>query len=225
MADHRATWARLREVAWQRYPDDDRAAEAAARALFDPEEVSYAVDLDARAEEQGILDSARAATCLRGELREELRAEGSGASGTEEEYVHLDNDDLAYLKLPIDKEAVESAAKQRVLMVPFEMQRHDKAVRRLMAAERRAADDDLVAPHQSARQSAYLYNLGAVDKARAVAAGQRPQEDRARVEAERRLQAERARAAELARVCEHQYPVPSYYADARIAEDAQHHRQ
>jgi hypothetical protein len=53
MADHRATWARLREVVWQRYPDDDMAAEAAARALFDAEEAtSYAADLDAREEEQ-----------------------------------------------------------------------------------------------------------------------------------------------------------------------------
>jgi hypothetical protein len=52
MADHRATWARLREVARQRYPDDDMAAEAAARALFDAEEAaSYAADLDVLAEE------------------------------------------------------------------------------------------------------------------------------------------------------------------------------
>jgi hypothetical protein len=83
MADHRATWARLREVARQRYPDDDLAAEAAARVLFDAEEAaSYAANLDARAEEQGILDTARAAMRLRGELREELRAEGFGAGGT-----------------------------------------------------------------------------------------------------------------------------------------------
>jgi hypothetical protein len=120
MADHRATWVRLREVARQRYPDDDMAAEAAARALFDAEEAaSYAADLDARVEEQDVLDTARAATCLGGELREELRAEGSDAGGTEEEYVHLDDinlnddldvDDLAYLELPTDEEAAESAA-------------------------------------------------------------------------------------------------------------------
>jgi hypothetical protein len=48
MADYRATWVRLREVARQRYPDDDMAAEAVARALFDTEEAaSYAADLDA----------------------------------------------------------------------------------------------------------------------------------------------------------------------------------
>jgi hypothetical protein len=80
----------------QRYPDDDLASEAVARVLFDAEEAaSYAADLDARAEEQGVLDTARDATRLRGELREELRAEGSGAGGTKEEYVHLDDDDLA----------------------------------------------------------------------------------------------------------------------------------
>jgi hypothetical protein len=73
MADHRATWARLREVARQRYPDDDLAAEVAARALFDAEEMAaYSADQDAQAEEQGVLDTARAATRLRGELREEL---------------------------------------------------------------------------------------------------------------------------------------------------------
>jgi hypothetical protein len=73
MADHRATWARLREVARQRYPDDDLAAEVAARALFDAEEMAaYTADQDAQAEEQGVLDTARAATRLRGELREEL---------------------------------------------------------------------------------------------------------------------------------------------------------
>jgi hypothetical protein len=32
MADHRAPWARLREVARQRYPDDDMAAEEAAES-------------------------------------------------------------------------------------------------------------------------------------------------------------------------------------------------
>jgi hypothetical protein len=46
-------------------------------------------------------------------------ASGSSAGGTEEEYVHLDDadldddldtDDLAYLELPTDEEAAESAA-------------------------------------------------------------------------------------------------------------------
>jgi hypothetical protein len=136
----------------------------------------------------------------------------------------LDADDLAYLELPTDEEATESAAEQRALMASFETQRRDEAARRLMAAERRAAAD-LAATHQSARQSTYLCNLAAADEVRAVAAGRWPREDRARVEAEQRLQYERARAAELARVCEHQYPLPSYYADARIAEDAQRRRQ
>jgi hypothetical protein len=43
MADHRATWLKLRAVARQRYPDDDMVAGAAAGALFDKEEAtSYA---------------------------------------------------------------------------------------------------------------------------------------------------------------------------------------
>jgi hypothetical protein len=73
---------------------------------------------------------------------------GLDAGGTEEEYVHLDDtdldddldaDDLAYLELPTNEEAVESAAEQRALMASFETQRRDEAARRLMAAERRAA--------------------------------------------------------------------------------------
>jgi hypothetical protein len=48
MEDHRATWVRLREVAQRRYPDEDMAAKAAARALFDADEAaSYGADLDA----------------------------------------------------------------------------------------------------------------------------------------------------------------------------------
>jgi hypothetical protein len=84
------TWARLREVARQRYPDDDLATEAAARAHFDAEETAaYAAGLDAQVEEQGVLDTARTATRLRGELREELRAEGSSGSGTDTSQMYL----------------------------------------------------------------------------------------------------------------------------------------
>jgi hypothetical protein len=190
MADYRATWARLREVAQQRYPDDDLAAEATARALFDAEKAaSYAADLDARAEEQGVLDTRRTATRLRGKLREELWVEGSGTGGTEKEYLHLDDnnldaDDLAYLELPTDEVAAESAAEQKALMASFETQRRDDVARCLMATERRAAADDLAAAHQSARQSPYLRNLAAVDEARAAGARRRPQEDRAGVEGE-----------------------------------------
>jgi vacuolar-type H+-ATPase subunit B/Vma2 len=143
--------------------------------------------------------------------------ESSSAGGTKEEYVHLD-DDLAYLELPTNKEAVESAAEQRALMVSFETRRRHQSVRRLMAAERRAAADEMAALHRSAHQSAHRRNLAAVDEAKAA-------ENHATVVAERRLQAERARATELARVREHQYPLPSYYADASITEDAQHHWQ
>jgi hypothetical protein len=91
----------------------------------------------------------RAATRLRGELRWELRAEGSGASGDEEEYVHLDDDDLdddlAYLELPTDKEGMESAAEQRALMASFETHHRDESGRRLMATVQRAAAADLAA--------------------------------------------------------------------------------
>jgi hypothetical protein len=146
MADHQATWVRLREVARLRLPDDDVAAELAVRELFDAEEAAvYAADLDAQAEEQGVLDTVRATTRLRGELREELRAESSGTGGNKEEYVHLDTNDLAYLELPTDEEAAECAAEQGVLMASFEMHHHDESGRRLMAVERRAAVADLAA--------------------------------------------------------------------------------
>jgi hypothetical protein len=86
MADHQTTRVRLREVARQRFPDDDQAAENAARALFDAEEAAaYAVDLDAQEEQQDVLQTTRTATRLRGELRQELPAEGSGADGNDED--------------------------------------------------------------------------------------------------------------------------------------------
>jgi hypothetical protein len=56
--------------------------------------------------------------------------------------VHLDDDDLAYLELPTDEEAAESAAEQRA---SFKTHRCDKSGRRLMAAERWAATDDMAA--------------------------------------------------------------------------------
>jgi hypothetical protein len=54
MADHWVTWMRLRELARERFPDDDLAAKIAAREAFDAEETTaYAADLDAQVEEQG----------------------------------------------------------------------------------------------------------------------------------------------------------------------------
>jgi hypothetical protein len=40
MADHQATWARLREMVRERFPDDDLAAEIAAREAFNAEEAA-----------------------------------------------------------------------------------------------------------------------------------------------------------------------------------------
>jgi hypothetical protein len=165
MEDDRATWVRLREVARQRYPNDEHAAQVTARALFDAEEAAaYATDLDAQEEEQAVLGMARASTRLRGELREDLWAEGSGAGGNEDEYMHLgdddldydlDADDLAYLDLPTDAEAAESTIEQRALMALFKTQQRDESGRRLMAAKRRAATADLAASHQRARHSTH----------------------------------------------------------------------
>jgi hypothetical protein len=148
MSDHWATWVRLREEAWEWFPDDEVAAEIAAREAFDAEEMAaYAADLDAQVEAHVILDTAHGATRLRDEFHKELRAEGSGAGDNrnKEEYVHLDDDDLTYLELPTDEEAAEAAAEQRALMASYEMQRHNESTYRLMTAKRRAVDRMAVA--------------------------------------------------------------------------------
>jgi hypothetical protein len=65
MANHQATWVRLRELARECFPDDELAAKIAAREAFDAEEAAtYVIDMDAQAEEQGVLEVARAATHL-----------------------------------------------------------------------------------------------------------------------------------------------------------------
>jgi hypothetical protein len=184
------------------------------RSLFDAEEAAaYTADLDAQAEEQGVLDMARVATRLRGKLREELWAEGSGTGNTDEFLVggELEVGDVVGVKVLVEVGVValaESAAEQRALMASFETQHRDEAARCLLAAERRAAVDELAASHQNTRLSPYLRKLVAVHEARAASVGRRPQEDHTRVEAERRLQAEHARASELPRVRGHQYSCP-----------------
>jgi hypothetical protein len=107
MADHRVTWVRLREVAQQRFPNDDLAAEIAVRELFDAEEmVVYATDLDAQVEEQGVSGTSFVTSC--------------GRNSDDDEYVHVaDTDDLAYLELPTDEEAAKSTAEQKALMASF----------------------------------------------------------------------------------------------------------
>jgi hypothetical protein len=139
MSDHRATWVRLRKMSRHRFSYDPLAAEITVREAFDAEEsVAYAADLDAQVEEQGILEAARAAKRLLEELREELRGKGSGSGNEDDDYLHLDDDELDadfLAELPTDAEA---AAEQRALMSSFETQRRDQSARQLMAAERRA---------------------------------------------------------------------------------------
>jgi hypothetical protein len=95
MSDHRATWVRLRKMSRHRFSYDPLAAKIAVREAFDAEEsVAYAADLDAQVEEQGILEAARAAKRLLEELREELRGKGSGSGNEDDDYLHLDDDEL-----------------------------------------------------------------------------------------------------------------------------------
>jgi hypothetical protein len=166
---------RLRELARQRFPDDELAAEIEARELFNTEETAvYAIDLDAQVEEQGVLNTTRVMTRLQDELRDDLRAEGlgGGGNGNDDEYVHLDldydfdADDLAYLELPTDTEAAEATAEQRALMASFETQHGDQSARRLMVAERRAAVDRVVAAQQTVHHSAHRRNMAAAREVR-----------------------------------------------------------
>jgi hypothetical protein len=74
----------------------------------------------------------------------------------------LDADDLAYLEIPTDEEAVESTAEQRV---SFETQRYDEFAQHLMTAERMASTDRMAASQQRVRQSVDLYNMTAEARA------------------------------------------------------------
>jgi hypothetical protein len=64
-----------------------------------------------------------------------LREEGPGVGGNkvdDDEYFHLDNDDLDaddLADLPDYAEAEQAAAEQRVLMVSFETQRRNESAR------------------------------------------------------------------------------------------------
>jgi hypothetical protein len=111
------------EMARVRFPDDELAAEIAARKAFDVEEsATYVADLDAQVEEQGVLEAVRTAMRLREELREDLREKGLGASGNEvdDDYIHLDDaDDLN--DLPGDNEAEDAAAEQRTLVASLSL--------------------------------------------------------------------------------------------------------
>jgi hypothetical protein len=69
---------RLSELARERFPDDELATEIAVREAFGAEEsATYADDLDAQVEEQGVLKVVRIATHFQEELLEELREESS----------------------------------------------------------------------------------------------------------------------------------------------------
>jgi hypothetical protein len=145
MEDHCTTWARLRELARECFPDDEIAVEIAVRETFNVEE------------------AARAVTRLREELCEDLREEGHVADDPpdnsnkvdDEDYVNLDNDDL--VDLPDDAEAEEAVAKQRALMALVKMKCHDESARRFMVADRRVAR--LAMEQEAVGQSAHRRNM------------------------------------------------------------------
>jgi hypothetical protein len=83
MANHPDTWARIVEMVHTRFPDIEPTAQAFARFMYDTgETVAYAAaTLDTDNEEQAILDVARGAAQLRGELCAELRDKATAAEG------------------------------------------------------------------------------------------------------------------------------------------------
>jgi hypothetical protein len=86
-----------------------------------------------------------ATTRLREELPRELWEEGSsiGGNADNDDYVHLDNDDLDANFLADLPTIAEATAEQRALMASFEMQCCDQSAWQLMVAERRASMDRL----------------------------------------------------------------------------------
>jgi hypothetical protein len=161
MADHRAIGV---ELAREHFPDNELATEIAAReAIVAEEAAAYAADLYAHVEEQGVLETTHTTTRLREELPRELRAEGSGTGGKadDDDYVHLDNDDLDANFLADLPTIAEAAAERRALMASFETQHCDQSARQLMVAERRASMDRLAAAQQRARHSAHHCNMAA----------------------------------------------------------------
>jgi hypothetical protein len=68
------TWARPRELARERFLDDELAAESTARETFDAvDTATYIPGLYAAVEKQDVLEAARTATHLREERHEEQR--------------------------------------------------------------------------------------------------------------------------------------------------------
>jgi hypothetical protein len=110
----------MRQMARERFPDDELAAEIAAREAFDAEEMAaYAANLDAAVEEQDVLEEAHAAM----------------SHGADEP---PDDDDFL-AQLSDDAKATEAAAEQRALMTSFETKSRDESAQRFMVVERRVA--------------------------------------------------------------------------------------
>jgi hypothetical protein len=158
-------------------PDDELTTEIAVMEAFDAEETAtYATDLDATVEEQGVLEVAREATSLPEELREDGHVADEpldcGNKVDDDDFVHLDDDDLDgdfLAKLGDDREAEEAAAERRALVASFETKRCDESARWFMLTERRAPAARLAAAQQAARQSAHRRNMAAAIEEMAAA--------------------------------------------------------
>jgi hypothetical protein len=127
------------------------------------EAAAYSADLYAHVEEQGILETTHATTRLREELPRELREEGSsiGGNADDDNYIHLDNDDLDANFLADLPTITEATAEQRALMASFEMHCCDQSAQQLMVAERRASMDRLAVVQQRMCHSAHHCNMAA----------------------------------------------------------------
>jgi hypothetical protein len=169
MVDHPDTWARIIEIARARFPGNEPAVQAFARDTYDAEDtVAYAAAQDADDEEQAVLDAARRAGQLQGELCAELRDEATAsasadagrsaravaqvahadvlhanrppgwAASTEVDNEVDDDESDDFADFNNDEDALDPADKQRAPMASFEMARRDQDVQQFMATERQA---------------------------------------------------------------------------------------
>jgi hypothetical protein len=119
------TWDRVRQLARERFPEDD---EEAARDVVEAVEVAVAAE---KAE-----TAAREAASQEHVAKEEVEATAREAASQEE----VDEDDVDGLEGFDDKAASDD---QRALVTSFKTAQRDESVRRLMVDETRALTDIL----------------------------------------------------------------------------------
>jgi hypothetical protein len=138
-------------------PGDEPAAQAFARDAYDGEETAAYTATHADDEQQAVLDTARGAAQLHGELCAELRGEATASAGqsasavaraANTEVLHATNAEVPdevdedgddkFTDFDGDEDAPNPANEQWALMASFETARRDRVVHQFMTAERQA---------------------------------------------------------------------------------------